>query len=431
MTLSLARLRSAIPSQQWERNAWVLTVSIFVAFSGFTIVMPFLPLYVRELGVTDPAQVALWSGLIFGVSPFLAGLMAPVWGILADRFGHKAMFLRSLIVFVFIAFFMGLATNVVQLFTLRVLWGIFGGMGAMAMTMISVSAPQERAGAALGRLQSAMLLTNASGPLLGGVLAGAIGVRRTFFVSACLYLAALVSMMLLFKDTGRSSRQRQAKARLPLRKVFLLPTLLPLIGVLFLSQFVDRSMNAFLPLYIEQLGTPERSVPFWAGLLTSVGAIVSAIAASGAGKLSDRQSIRTLLLATLVGGVIATLLLAGVRSTPQLFAARVLLALLAGGTVTLAFMVASRHLPHDSRGASFGLISTGSMVGGGLSPVVAGVIAAASLRYVFLTGALLYAVSVLIAMRLPRTEAEPREIQGTATAGAPASSVPAATERGR
>jgi MFS family permease len=213
--------------------------------------------------------------------------------------------------------------------------------------------------------------------------------------------------------------------------VFLLPTLLPLIGVLFLSQFVDRSMNAFLPLYIEQLGTPERSVPFWAGLLTSVGAIVSAIAASGAGKLSDRRSIRTLLLATLVGGVVATLLLAGVRSTPQLFVARVLLALLAGGTVTLAFTVASRHLPHDSRGASFGLISTGSMVGGGLSPVVAGVIAAASLRYVFLTGALLYAISVLIAMRLPRTDAEPAEEQATATAGSRSPSVPAATERGR
>ncbi|MBA2364118.1 MAG: MFS transporter [Chloroflexia bacterium] len=431
MTHSLARLRSALPSQQWERNAWVLTGSIFVAFSGFTIVMPFLPLYVRELGVTDPAQVALWSGLIFGVSPLLAGLMAPIWGLLADRFGHKAMFLRSLIVFVFIAFFMGLATSVVQLFALRVLWGIFGGMGAMAMTMISVSAPQDRAGAALGRLQSAMLLTNASGPLLGGVLAGTIGVRRTFFVSACLYVAALIAMTLLFKDAPRSRVQREAKARVPFREVLLLPTLLPLIGVLFLSQFVDRSMNAFLPLYIEQLGTPERSVAFWAGFLTSFGAIVSAIAASAVGRLAGRRPIRTLLLATLLGGVVATMLLAGVQSTPQLFVARVLLALMAGGTVTLAFTIASRHLPQNSRGASFGLISTGSMVGGGLSPVVAGVIAAASLRYVFLTGAVLYAVSVLIALRLPRMKAEPQESLPAAAARGPAPSIPAGTDRGR
>ncbi|MDQ3653629.1 MAG: hypothetical protein M3457_00935, partial [Chloroflexota bacterium] len=70
-------------------------------------------------------------------------------------------------------------------------------------------------------------------------------------------------------------------------------------------------------------------------------------------------------------------------------------------------------------------------VGGGLSPVVAGVIAAASLRYVFLTGAVLYAVSVLIALRLPRTKAEPQESLTAATTRAPAPTMPAGTDRGR
>lgn len=396
-----ARLRRLLPAQQWERNVWVVIAAIFVSFSGFTIVMPFLPIYVQELGVRDPGEVALWSGVIFGVSPLLAGLMAPVWGALADRFGHKAMFVRSLVVFFFIALLMGFATSVVQLFLLRILWGIFGGMGVMAITMISTSAPEAKSGAAIGRLQAAQLLTNASGPLFGGVLASTIGIRRTFLVSACLYGASLASVVFLYNEPAKGTASRRVKQRLPLRKVVLLPALVPLAGVLFLSQFVDRSINALLPLYLAALGTSAGAIALWAGVMTSVAAVISAFAASTVGRLSASRSSRGLLLASLVGGTVAALALAVVQNAPQLFAARLLLGLLAGGTTTLAFTLGNQLLPRESRGASFGLISTGSMVGGGLSPVVAGAIATVSLRWVYITGAVLFAVSALIALRLP------------------------------
>lgn len=398
---SRSRLRRFLPEQQWERNVWVVIGAIFVAFSGFTIVMPFLPIYVQELGVRDPSEVALWSGVIFGVSPLLAGLMAPIWGTLADRYGHKAMFVRSLVVFFFIALFMGFATSVVQLFLLRVLWGIFGGMGAMALTMISVSAPEAQAGAAIGRLQAAQLLTNASGPLLGGILASTVGIRRTFLVSAALYGASLASVVFLYREPAAVKSRPGARARLPIRKVLLLPALLPLVGVLFLSQFVDRSINALLPLYLGELGAREGAVALWAGVITSAAAVVSAIAASTTGRLAASRSARTLLLYTLIGGTLASIALAAVQDVSQLFVARLLLGLLAGGTTTLAFTLGALLLPRDSRGASFGIISTGSMVGGGLSPVVAGAIATASLRWVYITGALLFALSGLVALRLP------------------------------
>jgi MFS family permease len=425
MTGPHRRLRAALPTQQWERNVWVVTGSIFVAFSGFTVVMPFLPLYVQELGVRDPAAVALWSGLIFGVSPLLAGVMAPVWGALADRYGRKAMFVRSLVVFVLIAACMGFATSVVQLFALRILWGVFGGMGAMALSMITSSAPEEKVGAAIGRFQAAQMLTNLSGPLLGGVLASALGIRNTFFVSAGLYAVALVAVVALFKEPPARQVEARDRPGVPLRRLVLLPALLPLAGVLFLSQFVDRSMNALLPLYIAQLGTPPRSVVFWAGALTSAGAVASALAASFGGRLAGSRSPRSLLLGSLAGGVVAALALAAVQSVQQLFAARVLLGLVAGGAATLAFTVGSRHLPRESRGASFGLLSTGSMVGGGLSPVIAGVIAGASLRAVFVTGAVLYVLSGLVALRLPREDAaafageqpETRDAAGPARVG--------------
>ena len=84
-----------IPEEPWVRNQYVMVATVFVVFTGFAFVLPFLPLYVRELGVEGDETVALWSGVLVGIAPLLAGLMAPVWGRLADRHGQKPMVVRD------------------------------------------------------------------------------------------------------------------------------------------------------------------------------------------------------------------------------------------------------------------------------------------------------------------------------------------------
>ncbi|MDQ3855606.1 MAG: MFS transporter, partial [Chloroflexota bacterium] len=293
--VSLNQWGSFWPTQQWERNVYAVTLAVFVAFSGFTVVMPFLPLYVHELGVGDPRSVALWSGLVFGISPFIAGMLAPVWGAIADRYGRKPVFLRSLIAFVILMVLYGLAQNVWQLFGLRVLHGVFGGFGAMAISMVSVSAPEDRAGAAIGRLQAAMLLTNASGPLAGGVLASTVGIRATFYISAVICALALLTVIVFYREERWLRQEARRRERLPWRSMLLLPALLPLVGVLFLSQFVDRSLSPVLPLYVQELGTRPSAVALYAGVLTSAGALASAAAAAGVGRLTNRYPLFRLL----------------------------------------------------------------------------------------------------------------------------------------
>ena len=413
-------LRSRLPTEQWERNVFAVTLAVFIAFSGFTVVIPFLPLYVRELGVRDPSEAAIWAGLVFGVSPFIAGLLAPFWGTVADKYGRKPVFIRSLIAFVILMVLYGFVQNVQQLFALRVLHGVFGGFGAMAMSMISVSAPESRAGSAIGRLQAVMLLTNASGPLAGGVLASTIGIRNTFFVATGLTVIALLTVVFYYReDKSELRRSRRQKERTSFRSLLLLPILLPLAGVLFLSQFVDRSLSPVLPLFIEDLGATPASAAFFAGLLTSGGAVASAAAAAVVGRLAVSRGVFPLLLASLVGGAIATLAMTLVQTVPQLLAARVALGLLAGGTVTLAYALGAAHLPRESRGATFGLLSTGMMVGGGLSPFVAGLLAAVDIRLVFIVGGGVYALSAIVSLRLPRppsTAAEEATLRDAAPA---------------
>jgi len=94
--------------QGWQRNVWALSLVVFVAFVGFQSFSPFLPLYIRELGVTDPGRIALWSGLLAAVTPAISGVLGPLVGRIADRFGRKVMLIRSLGGFIVIVGAMGI-----------------------------------------------------------------------------------------------------------------------------------------------------------------------------------------------------------------------------------------------------------------------------------------------------------------------------------
>jgi DHA1 family multidrug resistance protein-like MFS transporter len=209
----------------WRRNVWALTLTVFVAFVGFQFFSPFLPLYVRELGVSDPGRIALWSGGLAAVTPAVSGLLAPLFGRLADRFGRKLMLVRSLAGFIVIIAAMGLVTSVEQLFVARVVQGLFAGFTPMAMALASVSAPRERVSASIGMVQSAQLLSVAVGPAVGGYIASHFGIRYAFFVTAALCAVALLALILLFHEVGPGdpASRRVALPRLALSQVFRYP----------------------------------------------------------------------------------------------------------------------------------------------------------------------------------------------------------------
>jgi DHA1 family multidrug resistance protein-like MFS transporter len=168
----------------WRRNQAAVTTATFMGFAGFTLVMPFLPLYFEQLGVRDTSRVAVWSGLSLGVTPAITAVMAPAWARLADRFGRKMMVVRSLVSFVVIMSLMAFVTAPWQVFVLRVIQGFFAGYGPIALTMAAESAPPEQVATAIGWVQTAQRLGPALGPVIGGTLAQALGLRRSFIVSA-------------------------------------------------------------------------------------------------------------------------------------------------------------------------------------------------------------------------------------------------------
>jgi DHA1 family multidrug resistance protein-like MFS transporter len=234
-----------------------------MGYTGFTLVMPFLPLFIGQLGVTDVGQVAVWTGVSLGVTPGLTALLAPAWGRLGDRYGNKIMVERSLISFVVLFAAMGYATRPWHVLVLRAVQGLFAGYGALSVAMAAESAPRDRMPSAIGAVQTAQRIGPAVGPLIGGVLAQSMGLRRAFIGTAMFYAAGLVLVHLMYDDHAihRPPVDADKGGRVTFRNVLAFQNFLLMMSVIFGLQFVDRSLGPVLPLWVEQVGVADPPVP--------------------------------------------------------------------------------------------------------------------------------------------------------------------------
>ena len=176
--------------QPWVRNLVALWLVQFLTMAGFSSVMPFLPIYVRELGVSSVEENGIWSGLLFSAAFVSTALMSPVWGAVGDRHGRKPMLVRALVAMSVCLAAMGFASSVWQLLALRIVQGFLGGSAPMANALMATSAPRRRLGFAMGTLQTAATSGAIIGPLIGGTLADLVGVRPVFFLTAGLLFAS-------------------------------------------------------------------------------------------------------------------------------------------------------------------------------------------------------------------------------------------------
>ncbi len=381
-----------------SRNQLVTVAMVFAVYTGFAFVLPFLPLYVQELGVEKPETAALWAGVLIGVGPLLAGLLAPVWGRLADRFGHKRVAASALVAYVVLLALSAAVVDVAQLLALRVGTGLFGGIGPLGLAMATSQARREDTGRAVGLVQAAQILSAALGPFAGGLLADAIGIRGTFLATAGLCALALLVLLALYEERARPGPDAAA-AKLSFGAVVTLPGVVALLLVLFVVNFIGRSFTPILPLHLQALGLQPARVASATGLLISAYSVAAAGSATLLGRLSRTRSPHGLLLLTLVGGAACVLPMALIASFQSFLALAVLLGLVSGGSLTLCYTIGGLMVREDVRATAFGFFSGAALFGGALSPSVAGLVAHLSLRGIYWLDAALY---LLLAAALAR-----------------------------
>lgn len=351
--------------------------------------MPFLPLYFRQLGVTDVGEIALWSGLSLGVTPAITAFMAPLWGRLADRFGRKIMIERSLASFVIVMAAMGFVTKAWHVFALRAIQGLFAGYGALALTMAADAAPRERMAFAIGTVQTAQRIGPALGPVIGGVVAQMVGLRRAFLVTSAFYLVALILVFVMYHERRVHHVDGDNRdERITFGNVLALENFVLLIGVVFGLQFVDRSFGPVLPLYVAAMGVSLDMVPLLSGILFSISAGAGAVGNHLARGLLERMSARGVIAGCAAVASLGTLTYVFADGIGVLVVGTTVFGLALGAASTAAYTAAGAVIPAAARGAGFGLLTTGSLIGLATSPVICGLLGTQSLRAVFVLDSL-------------------------------------------
>jgi DHA1 family multidrug resistance protein-like MFS transporter len=366
-----------------RRNVLTAAAANGIGFAGFTLVMPFLPLYIRELGVTDVADIALWTGLTLGATPAITAISAPLWGRVGDRYGSKLLVMRSLGAFVVTKTLMAFVTSAWQLFALRALLGIFAGYGALTTSMAAESVPRERMASAIGTVQVAQRLGPAIGPVVGGMLAPLVGLRGTFLVAALFYALAVLLIAVLYREPRtRQARTASRGLRAVIRELAATPGFWMVFVVILGLQLVDRSFGPILPLYVERL-VPASQVPLVAGILFSVAAVFAALGHRIAAPLLERWSPRALIAAAALATAAGLALIVRSPSVWTFGAALAVAGAAIGVGMTAAYTAGGSLLPPDAHATGFGLMMTASLIGLAASPIVAGLLGGADLRVVF------------------------------------------------
>lgn len=382
---------NAFTDAPWKRNLAVIWIGELLAISGFSLVLPFLPYYIQELGVRDPRQVALWAGMLTSAHAVAMTVVSPFWGDLADRYGRKLMVERAMFGGAFVLALMGFAQNVYQLLGLRLLQGALTGTVVAATTLVAGTVPRERIGSSLGLLQMAIYLGASLGPALGGVLADTVGYRPTFWVTASLLFVAGASIHFLVHEAfcpqpqakgGRGGRWKELMSSL------WGPALVSMLLVRALSRIGLRTVEPMLPLFVQELQGSSTGVASATGLVVGATAAAAAVGAVLWGRVGDRMGHRRVLAACIC--------LSSVFCIPQFFAQnmgqalviQVLIGLANGGLLTSITSLLAQISPEGREGLVYGLDASATSVANFLGPMLgAGVAAWWGVRSVFLAAA--------------------------------------------
>ena len=386
----------------WKVVLALLTCNVLFMSASYTMIIPFLPMYLtNELGVDD-TSVSLWAGLSFSVTFFVSAVMAPIWGRIADRKGKRLMAMRASLLIAISYLLGGIVTSPEQLIIVRLFQGFASGLWPMDLAIMTLYAPQERLGFSLGIMQGTLTAGGVVGPLLGGVLAELFGMRTSFYIGGLALFINLLAFTFIIKEPPmpKSTVPLTAEEKNPMH-LWHIPILRTMMIVSTLAQMVLYILMPVITTYIKALAGSMDNIVFVAGAVFSLSGIAGAIAAPLWGIYGTRRTyFNSMFLAMLFGGIMFTL--QGIPDTLMPFAVMQFgVGLFIAGIQPSLNAIIAQHTPPQLKGSVFGLLFSAQQIGGAAGPLLGGVVATyLGMHYLFPTaGAILLLLALFVRWR--------------------------------
>lgn len=368
---------------------------------GFSLVMPFMALYINTLGDFTQKQLSLWSGITFSSTFLVTAIVSPFWGKLADRQGRKLMLLRTALGMAIVLGLMGIVQNVYQLIALRLLQGVFAGFISNATALIATQVPREKSGATLGTLTTGSVTGTLLGPLAGGTIAGFFGFRVTFFITGLLlFLVFLLCLFFVKEEFVPILKSEELSGKDVLHQLKNPRVIVGMFVTTMMIQVASNSISPILSLYVKQLAGNSGNIAFISGIVASVPGIATLIAAPRLGALGDRIGSERVLKAGLVFSIIILIPMAFVTQVWQLAVLRFLLGISDAALIPAVQAILTKNSPHVVAGRVFSYNQSFQAMGNVMGPLVGSMVSASfGFSSVFLITPLFIVMNLFLVQR--------------------------------
>ncbi|MGM0199028.1 multidrug efflux MFS transporter [Enterococcus sp. DIV1314a] len=361
----------------WKRNLLISWIGCFFTGASFSLVMPFIPLYIEELGA-PASQVPLLSGLAISITALAAAIVAPIWGNLADRKGRRLMMIRAAAGMTVTMGALAFVPNVYWLLVMRFFTGVLSGYIPNATALIAYQAPREKSGWAIGTLATGAIAGNLIGPLMGGILAELLGMKNVFIITGMILFITLLLTIFLVKETFEPIEKKDLMSTKEILGQSTRRSVL--FGLFFTSLILQLGMTSISPiltLYIRELSTDTGSVLFLSGLIVSVAGVSAVISSPYLGRLGDRIGNHKILLLGLVFSFCCFIPMGLVTAPWQLGVLRFLLGFSTGALMPSVNTLISKITPPEGVSRIFGYNQMFNNFGQVLGPLVGSAVAQA------------------------------------------------------
>ncbi len=381
----------------WRQNLVIVWISQFISLMAFSLSVPFTPFYIRFLGVGDESEVKMYSAVASALGSLTFAVMAPIWGLLADRFGRKSMLLRANFGGMIVLGLMGLAPSAGFFVFMRMMQGMFTGTMSAAMTLVSCGTPKHRQGFALGLLSAGVYSGDMTGQFLGGVLVEWYGFRTSFTLSAILLMLSGLLVAWLVRENFVPPPRTVSRTGLWQRVTDLAVTVRPglplyvMLAFMMLARMLDNSQ---MPIFVELLngGIGVDGAARWTGRVAGVASLGAMLSGLLIGRMLDRLPPERIARTAAIGaatamGLIAILpslmlnmnrvdLLGGsiAPAVLMLLPLRFLMIFFSAGLEPVTNYWLSKITPGDKKGIIFGCAVSWRSIGAVLGPLLGGLI---------------------------------------------------------
>ena len=360
-----------MPSQPWQRNVYIIAVAEFIALLGFSLFIPFIPLYLQALGHLDSGGAAFWSGIATGGAGLAMFISSPMWGIIADRWGRKPMLLRAQFGGAIVIALLTIAPNIYVVVGLRAVQGLFTGTVTAASALIAAMTPKDKLPSSMGILMGAVFGGQTLGPLLGGYLAGAFGFNVTFIITAVLLvIGGLIVLMGVREKFERPVAATNISARGLLNLAFS-RQLLPVLIITALVGLGPQIVSPILSLIFSSFND-LRDASISAGEAFALMGIITTISALIFGRLYGKIPLRAILASSCIVTGLLYIPPIWANSSLHLIVLVGLTGLFFGGIITSSQALVSLMISGNQQGVAYGLAQSASSLGGGLGPFIGG-----------------------------------------------------------